>query len=543
MPKAAAVYTLVVLAATSLQSQPVTLARPEGRYTVSGTVVNSVTGEPIRRALVQLSGTTAKVMLTDESGRFEFNEIPSGQSGIMARKPGFYSPSEAAREGAVPQWIEVGPNTGLISLKLIPESVLTGKAVNVSDEPLESVPVAILAPRMIEGRKQWETLGFARTDEDGVFRVANLTPGNYYVRAGPVVGNRFAGLRAANRQFGYGTLYYPAATSRDAATAMELHAGERGQTDFVLKKEPLFHITVTVNGASDEQRPSLQVINSEGDPLPVPMRLAGITSFQFNLPPGEYLLVAVGSRLLTSLADGTPPQQILSATTTVNVASDLDGIQLSLAPAVSIPVVVHRESVRQHSRPVSFPQAMPVSIELRSRDRRLAGESHSPILLGRDAASKIVIPNLAPGKYAVSLRGNGQWYVAQARCGNTDLFTEDLVVPAGAQMPPIEVELRDDGATLNGVVEMRKEKKKPSVLIVPMRAGEMPTVAPVHDNGVYWHEALAPGDYEVIAFEQIENLEYANPAVVSKFDGQAVHVHLQAGQENRVDLPLTRGAQ
>ena len=544
MPKVVMVYALVAFTAASLQSQPVASpVRPESRYAVSGTVVNSVTGEPIRRALVQLSGAVSKQMLTNESGGFEFSGIPEGQAGIMARKPGFFSQSEAAREGVDQKLIEVGPDTKPITITLIPEAVLTGKVLNESGEPLESVPVAVLALRINEGRKRWETLGVARTDEDAQFRVANLTPGRYYVRAGPVVDGRFAGLRAVNRQFGYGTFYYPATNSRDAATAIELQAGERGEAEFVLKKEPLFHITATVNGATGEQGASLQLIDREGDPVPVAMQSAGANVFDFSLPRGQYLLQATDSRLLTNLAEGQAPRQTLTATSEINVASDLDGVQLNLAPAISIPVVVHRESANQHRRSVYFPGWMPLSIELRARDPRVTDQMYRAMRLGRTEDAQIVFQSVPPGRYTVSLNGNNPWYVAQARCGNTDLLTEDLVISEGARMPPIEVELRDDGAMLNGVVEMRKEMRRAAVLIMPQRAAEKPMVAYVRDNGIYWLEALAPGDYEVIAFDRVEPIEYANPEAWSKFEGRAVRVHLQPGQESRIDLPLTRVAQ
>src|ERR1700758_5449347 len=40
------------------------------RYSLSGTVINAVSGEPIRRAAVQLSGQNGGVALTDAGGRF-----------------------------------------------------------------------------------------------------------------------------------------------------------------------------------------------------------------------------------------------------------------------------------------------------------------------------------------------------------------------------------------------------------------------------------------------------------------------------------------
>src|SRR5947209_2746844 len=77
-------------------------------YRVSGVVVNSITGEPIQRALVDVNvpverkradGITefnAKrlAVMTDGSGQFTLEGIPAGRYAIGARKPGYIAESE-----------------------------------------------------------------------------------------------------------------------------------------------------------------------------------------------------------------------------------------------------------------------------------------------------------------------------------------------------------------------------------------------------------------------------------------------------------------
>src|SRR5216683_1550267 len=142
---------------------------PTPKFTLSGTVVNSVTGEPIRRALVQIYVGPKQAMLTDSDGRFEFSNLPSGQTSIAVRKPGFMSEQEMSG-GGPPSMVETGPDAKPITVKLTPEGVLFGR-VDSKGEPIEDLPVNVIALRIDQGRKHWEPRGGAMTDEDGAWRL------------------------------------------------------------------------------------------------------------------------------------------------------------------------------------------------------------------------------------------------------------------------------------------------------------------------------------------------------------------------------------
>src|SRR5579871_2088272 len=61
-------------------------SRPDGKHALTGTVVNSITGEPIPRALVQLYGGSNASMLTDFSGTFRFEGVQQGSVSLSTRK-------------------------------------------------------------------------------------------------------------------------------------------------------------------------------------------------------------------------------------------------------------------------------------------------------------------------------------------------------------------------------------------------------------------------------------------------------------------------
>src|SRR5689334_977601 len=83
-------------------ADPARSTNPTSTHSLSGMVVNSVTGEPVRRALVQAgssAGGSQLSVLTDAEGRFEFPAVPASDSAtsevvITARKPGFFNELE-----------------------------------------------------------------------------------------------------------------------------------------------------------------------------------------------------------------------------------------------------------------------------------------------------------------------------------------------------------------------------------------------------------------------------------------------------------------
>src|SRR5262249_13085538 len=112
----------------------------QATYTLSGAVINSVTGEPIGRALVQLNinpiaghesandGAPAerRLTLTDRQGHFRFEGLSRTRVSLSAKKPGFFTERELAEGQSREDAVEVGPNVPTVLLKLTPEAVIIG---------------------------------------------------------------------------------------------------------------------------------------------------------------------------------------------------------------------------------------------------------------------------------------------------------------------------------------------------------------------------------------------------------------------------------
>ena len=506
-------------------------AKSETKYSLSGTVVNVLTGEPIRRALVQIYMGPGQTSLTDDSGHFEFNGLPPGQASVTVQKPGFFSEGEAARKGSSPALVTVGPEADAIVLKLIPEAAIQGKIQSEDGEPIEAAPVMAFALHINNGHKIWDQAGSARTDEYGEFRIANLTPDTYYLKAGPKLRSSFPNARSATRQLGFAAAYYAGTPARESATAIELVPGQQFEARLLLKPEPLFHITGAISGLSDSQGTSVQVVNQYGEAVRVPVRLNQETGeFQANVPAGSYLL-----RATTWSERGRPS----SAEVPLVVHSDVDRLQIALSPPHSIPVIVKLEPVHRHERS-ELQSVRLVSVRFRVTDPARAAPEYSSNVEKTQNRLALVIHDLAAGKYSVEVQPVGDWYVRQAQCGDTDLLSDELTVLPGVETPPIEIVLRDDGASVNGKVAIGEGRKRAAVVVLPARAAEKAKMVWTSPRGDFAESGLAPGEYDVIALDRGDALEYANPEVMSKYLTRGTHIALQADESRSISLDLVR---
>ena len=109
-------------------------------YPVRGTVINSVTREPIARALVTFAGEASSSLLTDNEGRFEFPNIPSGRCILQARRPGFFAKG-SGRDTS--QAISVGPKAEDVTLTLEPAGSITGHVTLSTSDPANNIHVQI----------------------------------------------------------------------------------------------------------------------------------------------------------------------------------------------------------------------------------------------------------------------------------------------------------------------------------------------------------------------------------------------------------------
>ena len=140
--------------------------------TISGIVLNSVTGTPIPHALVQAG---QRVMLTDGEGHFEFRDI-TDNGALAATKPGYF----AEDVGGLTAWSSATPDKSApIELRLVPKAILSGRVTDAGGAPLQNVSVMLRMLVVGNGLKHWEQRGGTTPNAEGEFRIAELQAGEY----------------------------------------------------------------------------------------------------------------------------------------------------------------------------------------------------------------------------------------------------------------------------------------------------------------------------------------------------------------------------
>jgi hypothetical protein len=510
---------------------------PGQKYKLEGTVINSVTGEPIPRALVRIQWyATTNSVLSGGDGRFHFDAVPEGQAVVSAQKPGFFVKNAGKTHPWQADAITVGPQTPSITVALVPESVIYGHVEDANGEPVENAQVRIVQVRIEEGRKKWNQVAGGQTDEEGDFRIADLSQGTYYVGvdANWSLRRNPAEQSKKNREGYPAVVYYPTSPDLWSAQPVNLAPGQRMQLQFALKQEPLFRVSGKVTGMLPGTFPNFQFVDGSNQMLNLPT--------QFERQDGTFRsLVPSGTYLLRVTAPDNKRNELVAEQTIV-VASDVTDVHFSLAPVISVPVLVRTEITKPTPEvnvdaAGGYQQEVNIQFVPSNPSNRGAWANFDP----QEVPSALKVRSVLPGKYWVEVMAvRGDRYVQSARCGTVDLLREELVVPPGVQLPPIEVVLRDDTAELTSKLPNIGGDSFGHLLIVPQFAPMHPRVVPVYGQNEYQSPGLAPGDYKVFAFDSLDQVEYTSAETLSRYESHAATVSLSANGKASVTLELIR---
>ena len=514
----------------------------QDKYSLTGAVINSVTGEPIRGALVQIYVNGQSSRLTGPDGKFQFDGLFAGQTPITVRKPGFFSEEELENRSArfTRQLAAIGPDVSPAILKLVPESVIYGRITGDDGEPIENLPVQLVVQRLENGRKVWQDRPGGSTNEDGEFRIAELQPGMYYLSAGPSSNPESVASSSSHPgALGFPVVYYPAGSDISSASPISIVPGKRVETNLTLSPQSCYRVAGTITGHSPGQFVHLQVFNSAGKPFSSSQRFDPATGV-FRIPcisPGVYTL-SVNARDMNARGG---QGHSLTATLPLTVNADLSGIHIMLLPSANIPIRTRVVSSRTGSERLTQQENyFPAYIQLVLHSSGMFESRHGSQQVGERPSTSLELQSIPPGTYGVEINPNGMLYVQSATSGAANLLESDLSVPPGGSPQPIEIVLRDDGASLNGNVSLDNRPLSATVLAFSEHSSTPPIIQPADSRGFFQLPFLSPGEYKILAVDHLELLEYRNPEVMRKYLSRARQITLSPDQTAKIELELVR---
>jgi hypothetical protein len=524
-----------------------------------GTVINSVTREPIGRALV-FSPDNRFAVMTDDQGRFEFtflrerrengaqvgtaaNLFSGRPNTLSARKPGFLDMQRGQQ--AVP----VGPEQQKVTISLVPEAAIVGRVL-VSNSEFERIQVELYRQEVREGEWYWQQAGTATTRINGEFRFAGLPSGKYKLLTREILDRDPLTFDPRGQLFGYPPIYYPVAKDFASAELISMTAGKTFHANLSPGRQRYYPVKV-------------RIINPPAAGAQVQVWPEG------NVGPGYSLGYDPGEEVIQGLLpDGnyevhvaTYGQEGTTGATRISVHGvPLVGPTITLLPNASVAVKIREE--------LQHPEAMTITTVdgpvISENERRLSylslrllpagglgfegvGSPGPPKSSNDDS---LVIENVQPGRYRVKAT-SGVGFVSSITAEGKDLRRQLLEVNAGGAMTQIEITIRDDGAEVEGTVEVATSNgaqvravsspgQPVGVYFVPEKDGTGQfRVVWLSLGGKFQLQQLPPGDYRVLAFDRVrEDLEYASEDVLRQYDSRSQMIHVVAGQKEHLQLRL-----
>ncbi len=548
---------LALLLAVQAAGQTPAPAEPAPTDTlIAGSVVDAVTGQPLKKAWVTLLPVggprlraEAITVSTDADGRFAFQGVRPGQYLLEAGRTGYVRQRYGEQpEKALPERLTVTADTHLtgVVFRLVPAGVISGRVLDEDGEPMPWVLVqAVRVAYSSAGGRREEIAGQATTNDLGEYRIFGLPPGRYLVRTSyrpgvETVGPRMLVQRSqpqSSRMAYPAALFYPGAASPAQATAVKVHGGqETPGIDFTMLPARAYRITGDVSlgataGPEGARQPVSVSLQQEGADFSDPF-----SHFQTFVLPGESFEISgvlPGSYVLWALQLRSGGPWVARLPVAVG-DGDLTGLRLVLQPGQPV-------AGRVVSEEGSVGLLAGLHVTLEPDDGRPFGRSTATV--GPDGS--FVLPNVGPGRFRVVLTGLPEdAYLKAARLGMRDVLLKPVEFDSGSGSETLTLVVSLRGARVSGLV--RDDRGQPvagaTVVLVPeegLRAeAQLYRVAQSDTAGAFMLRGIRPGRYTALAWQEVENGAWLDPDFLRPYLDRGISIELSEGEQKAIELTV-----
>jgi len=539
-------------------------ATPPGTGVIEGVVVeDGVRLNPAGRAHVALTAPElrgGRIIITDQSGRFRFTDLPAGRYTLTSTKPAYLPASYGAtRPGGLGTTIGLRDGEQLTDARLtmFRGGVITGRVTDERGGSLPGVSIYVMRNAYVAGTRQLITETTTVTDSTGTYRVFGLKPGQYTIRVTQYFlgsmwpnapGEIDATLRSGTppapqpvRPIGYSSVFYPGTLRQSEAGMVTVGAAtEVNDIDVVVRLVPIVAISGRVTSPEGTLKVPADVRVIAGDVL----RGARTSSvpgqegrFEFSgLSPGHYGLTVRS----TEPAGWTYTEFDVSG-------EPLPDFDLHLQPMVSVTGRFVFEGADGDPHPDSWRVRLVASTDTIPS---MSGTSENA---GSDGSFRI--SNVSGGQFwveavtpnAVDAKGR-TWTVRSAVKDGVDHVDAPLDLTPGRDVKDIVVTLTPERTELSGTLKTPAGLPAADFYVIafatdralwPRRSPRIRAVRPGND-GQFRIRDLRGGEYYLAAFRDAEEGEWYDPAFLEKLIPAAIKLPLAFGEKKVQDLQIVK---
>jgi hypothetical protein len=520
--------------------------KPPEKCTLSGTVVDSVTGDPLNKARVVAqtgSGRTASTFstTTDDKGRFTLIDLDAGVYRLKAQRnrylDAWYGARRAEGSGST---ITLTPGNEMKSLtiKLPPYAVIAGTVRDSDGEPLAKARVYAARSAFQEGRRIMDREDPVDTDDLGQYRLS-LPPGRYYLNAKPKDPDE--GRAPVDRspkdappRQALIPAWFPNSVDLSGARPLELTPGTRlSGIDINLIRSRLGGVIVHVDAPAGMDL--VVGLRNGGPGVDATIQRSGEKNregdFEMrDVPLGSYRLSASAHAPRKDAENGTidfnSGGDALVASMPLEVGnSGMERARISLVPGADVAGQVTLEG---ETPPASGLGQIEFSSEDLSRR----------FYLRKDLKVNLTLPR---GLYTMYFRGPAALYIKSIRNQGRELIKEGLRI-AGSGKLPLEIVLASDTGSVEAAVLDSDDKPLAgaTVVLIPepdlrARVDRYRTCA-TDQYGRCTVEHVPPGQYKLFAWEDAEPEVWFDPEFLKDVESKGEPVTVKSGATESAKL-------
>lgn len=563
---------------------------PAGRIT--GQVLAADSGRPVKRARVFVSAAElpgGRGVLTDDSGVFDFTELPAGRYTVAVSKSGFVSLTYGQRrplQAGTPLQLGDGQQLKGINFQLPRGSVIGGRVLDEDGDAMPGVIVRVMRYEYLQGQRRLSPAGNGQTDDKGQYRVWGLMPGDYYVNAvarggnaggnfvgpfgGPLGGRGGGGRGPAGggfpgapggaspgtpgggafpgtpggpteaEQVNYAPTYYPGVPSMSDAKPISVGLSQEVlDINFSMLLMRMSRISGHVENpdgtpvTSGNVNLSADTAGGRGNQIGVAFggRIDWDGSFAVNnVPPGRYILRARGN-------DSDTPR-FAAQPVSVN-GEDLTDFTVILSGGATLSGTVTFQTGQS-----AVPDLTQFRISAPSTDQSTFGPQPNARV---DKDGHFTLEGVPAGPHLVRSAGNARGFVLKSvTIGGRDVTDTPVELRAGENVGNVAIVFTDQLNEISGTIttEQGTPMSEYTVLAFPTdmslwrpQARQIMTARP-DQTGKYRIRGLPPGQYYLVTVDPAEQGEWFEPAYLDEHRAGAVRVTLADGDVKTQDFKV-----